>query len=280
MTGVTPCAICSAPSDGYLCGSHLGELVDLLRQFAEGPTDQRGLPTAGLVDDLHSAVGHQVRRARGPWVTGTRTPSMPINLRGSDLVAEVDSTLARWHRAVVGPVAVLHDSVAMALALAERPERIAKHPEAARMHAEVTGLHRRVLRALDRHGERIVCGRCDADVAGVPCSGQVTTRQGSDTARCSTCGARFAAQDRRARMNAALADELLTVEQLVRLAPNVTGKPVPRATVDSWIRRQRLRPQVDDDGQPLLADGSKMYRWADFAALLGHSVSRNTKRAG
>jgi hypothetical protein len=138
-------------------------------------------------------------------------------------------------------------------------------PEVTAMADELYRFRERAAKVIDRPAERTYAGPCREEVEAYGdhgeacCLAELHVSVDERTAVCPYCAAEHDVAIRKQWLLAVAESQLVTVAELVRLLA-FTDQPVPRATVDSWVRRRRLVQH--GSGEPAL------YRVGDALSLL------------
>lgn len=204
----------------------------------------------GWVRDLH-----RDRDREGPACRACRHASCRA-LRATEWPADTLPAMAGW--------------------LLDRGPALRRHPAADDLAAEVHDAMAAALVVADRPPERLYAGPCDGD----GCPGSVYGDLGSPTVACDACGAEYDTEARRRWLLAAAEDQLAPASQLAR-ALTALDRPVTVERIWQWASRGRLAAHgVDLRGRPTYRVGDvRTLLDADAARQAGRRTRRERRSA-
>ncbi|UXE05041.1 helix-turn-helix DNA binding domain protein [Gordonia phage Lton] len=195
-----------------------------------------------VCQDLDDTISRQV--AFGDKQDGKRTETPVVfNENAAEVAANLHGTLRAWvehtctHSTRVWPGE--QRSAHYARWLDRYLIDLAKTEEAPTAVDELTDAWKQAKRAIDRPQDQEFAGPCQSTTPGVECGG-VYCRKNADLKNCQTCGATIDIPALRATMESVMRDWLYTKQELRTALVIYLKKPVPRSTIDGWIRNGRL----------------------------------------
>ncbi|UYL87827.1 helix-turn-helix DNA binding domain protein [Gordonia phage OneDirection] len=195
-----------------------------------------------VCQDLDDTISRQV--AFGDKQDGKRTETPVVfNENAAEVAANLHGTLRAWvehtctHSTRVWPGE--QRSAHYARWLDRYLIDLAKTEEAPTAVDELTDAWKQAKRAIDRPQDQEFAGPCQSTTPGVECGG-VYCRKNADLKNCQTCGATIDIPALRAAMESVMRDWLYTKQELRTALVIYLKKPVPRSTIDGWIRNGRL----------------------------------------
>lgn len=238
-----------------------------LDQLANHLDDLAGWLTEALDDTVvrQAAVNDQAPTRRR---LGDDTP-LPFNETASDIAHDIHDTLRTW----VGTVCQIRHlhwpgnqrTSGYAAWLHHYRGGLAMCPNAMQAVDEIRDCHQRAMRAVDRPSPGEFVGPCQSTTPGTTCDG-VYCRQGQREITCRTCDTTIDIPTVQAATEAAMSTRLFDRREL-RTAMRTFGHPIPRQTLDTWIRRGQL------------ADHAGRYRLTEALALAAQREARRTTRS-
>lgn len=221
-----------------------------------------------LIGELDTTLSRQT--ATGGR-TGARSTTKPLafDVRASAVLGEVKSTLVGWVRVLAedgGDTWPDDTAEACARWLLARICALRTHPAAGDIATEIADLHKAAGKAIDRNADRWFAGPCDQ------CGAVLYGRPHQPKVRCKAagCGAEYDTADRRAVLCEAAQDYLLTIPEMMRALPGLTGQGLSDATMRTWRHRGRL---VSHGTTPL---GRDLFRVGDVLDLVQDAAARRT----
>ncbi|QDP43697.1 helix-turn-helix DNA-binding domain protein [Gordonia phage PhorbesPhlower] len=195
-----------------------------------------------VCQDLDDTISRQVafgdkqdgKRTETPVVFNENAAEVAANLHGT-LRAWVEHTCTHSTRAWPGEQRSAHYARWLDRHLID----LAKTEEAPTAVDELTDAWKQAKRAIDRPQDQEFAGPCQSTTPGVECGG-VYCRKNADLKNCQTCGATIDIPALRATMESVMRDWLYTKQELRTALVIYLKKPVPRSTIDGWIRNGRL----------------------------------------
>ncbi|WP_208012579.1 hypothetical protein, partial [Cellulomonas shaoxiangyii] len=121
----------------------------------------------------------------------------------------------------------------------------------------------KVRRALERPAPPDYVGPCQGvGEDGAGCGGELHLRQDRDGGTCRECGQEFTREGQAAFVREALKDRLMTLSEIAS-ALVVLDMEVPYRTIQSWARREKIKPASEDE---------PLYRFEDALTLAATRV--------
>lgn len=270
------CTICGRPSDTYLCGEHVDELADALRQIGNSSRDEPsgGIPAVvverqGLYEDLLDCCWRLTRTgaSRVPTSRGGEAPLPLANSRATRLRDHVANVISTWARDVAErhghdlPITI----PAAATWLACYVDLVATHPAADECWHDIVPLPGRIRAAVDRRADMTYLGICSANIGGTSCPHDVYADTDHTLAQCLRCGTWHDIAHRRDVMLRAMEDQLLPVEDMRTVLTRYMPAGAPAAsTMRKWAASGRLTQKPAHPSRPK----AKRYRVGDVLDVI------------
>jgi hypothetical protein len=195
-----------------------------------------------LLEDLDVALTRQARK-RPTSGTGERDDRpLPFELGASKAAGELKAVLVGWARLVSEEREVdltcRDTSQSIASWLMHHTHWLACHPAAADAWCEIITAVNTIRRVIDSPETKRFIGPCGYVFEGVECTDTLWAVDGSETARCRTCGTIW---DARERMLDALANATRVAQDATTLSRSFTlrGIAIDSLRIRNWARPTR-----------------------------------------
>lgn len=238
-----------------------------LDQLANHLDDLAGWLTEALDDTVvrQAVIGDQTPTRRR---LGDDTP-VPFNEHAADIAHEIHGTLRAWVEHVCQirhlPWPGEQRTSGYAAWLNHYRGGLAMCEDAMQAVDEINDCHRRAMRAVDRPNPGEFVGPCQSTTPGITCPA-VYCRRGQVEKTCRTCEVTIDIPTVQSATEATMRTRLFDRREL-RTAMRTFGHPIPRQTLDTWIRRGQL------------ADHAGRYRLDEALALAAQREARRTTRS-
>lgn len=248
------CVVCTQPSpNAYLC-SMCGS--DLSRDLKDA---------VDLAGELETTICRQDRIGGGN--EGRRSAERPLPWKepASEASYILVNVLTTWARDLAETRQITLDVVGIAGVaqwLHDRVDWLRQHQAAEELFGEILDAVRQARRAVDRPAVLPYVGRC------LECQAHMYARMDKPSVTCKECSHVHDTEKLREALFDAIAAKNLTLSELSRYLPSWLGKPLPIATLKSWVHRRKLYRSGRD------LNGVDTYRVQDVMALLGGETRR------
>lgn len=272
---MTPCEVCGAQTQLYLCKTHTTELANMLT----------GLPS-WILHLQESAVG-QTRL--GSNSDTRRTPGDQAPMRFNDharrLGAEITQELVAWcqrlgnHTGVTFSPLEPTEGPLRAMWLADHTPTLAGIDQIGQLHARLHDFIDRAEHILDRPTPARFCGPCPTITQQYPrklCSTELHTHNNTTEVTCPKCRNTYKVQWLLDELMRDLERQKFTIQQihdLMRMLPET--ERIPERTLRHWRQHHHLKPcgyrRGGPEGPHVITrhsdDDIPTYRWIDIRRL-------------
>lgn len=250
------CPVCDAPQDaGLLCHTCTTRLE---RDLGD---------VAAIVADLDVSMSKQARIGAGGsgGLARERSPMNVGAMEAGDNLANVLTTWARDVRpyTVLGNEAMKPAYVASRILLAN-VDLVRRHPAVNELVDEIHDAVAQARRVVDRPADRIYLGQCYVETEGpdgmVTCYAELWASPGASEVRCKVCGMTHPVTERRVWLMEKAADMLVSAKDASSYLGEVGGINVTQASIRGYVHRGKLAYRAPVD--------AKRFRLGDLLTVL------------
>ena len=206
-----------------------------------------------VIADLRIEHARLAVKGGGVSGRGTAEPPLPYVPAASDAMTELWTALTTACRIIaLGQADQMPDAGILPVCawLAEREAAIPLRAEGPDIVAELDKAMGRALRVCDSPPEKVLRGKCF-------CGTELLSARGAAVVSCRGCGHQWRGEQLDEALEAHIADRLTPWPELEGYGHGVLR--IPRGTLDSWRRRDKLRPVSRNlDGEPLYRVGDML----------------------